>query len=408
MNDEKPINMHAPAGATKLGSEQDELFANQIACAIAVLLEATVRPGQPDGMPLCNAAFVMMKALDHLLRGAGLDDAEARRAVYRDLAGVFDDAPEPVETDAAAQDVATEEGFAVQGPVKVWAEDDPSADLERTLVQVRLVAAANAMLIRLALRAGEADGIALIDATNIGYLTGAILLELAGVSPETRTELLERARWFYEGVQPFLVRPELDADAENAKTIEQLGWQVRQRLSPPPSAHGGGGRRRTEPSPRGGTEMPSREAYEKLARDRLVVGDLIAYDVPVITIQTKGRAYGRISRAVVEKGVALPELTLGQAKFVATTPGKGYVFLALWSDDNRYTEQHIAGCVRACVAAASRHGIPLIAMPILGGKREGPGLLHAMERGVEEAVDQLDAADRLVPEVVFVTDVQLA
>ena len=154
--------------------------------------------------------------------------------------------------------------------------------------------------------------------------------------------------------------------------------------------------------------MPSREAYEKLARDRLVVGDLFAYDVPVVTIMTKGRAYGRISRAVVEKGVALPELTLGQARFVATTAGKGHLFLALWSDDNRYTEPHIAGCVRACVAAASRHGIPLIAVPILGGKREGPGLLHAMERGIEEAVDQLDAADRRVPEVVFVTDMQLA
>ena len=153
--------------------------------------------------------------------------------------------------------------------------------------------------------------------------------------------------------------------------------------------------------------MPSKEIYEKLAHERLIVGDLFAYDVPVIPIKTQGRWYGQLSRAVVDKGVTLPDLTLGQARFVPTTEGKGYLFLALWSDDNSYSERLIAGCVHACVAEASRKGVPLVALPILGGKREGPRLLHAMERGVEEATDQLGAADRPVPDVVFVTDMRL-
>ena len=219
MNDQTPIHMHAPEGATKLGSQRDELLANHVACAIAMLLEATVRPAQPDGMPLYNAAFVLMKALDHLLRGAGLDDAAERRAICRDLDGVFDDAPELPEQDAAAEDVVAADELCVQGPVKVWGEDDPEANVDRTLLQVRSVAAASAGLIQVALRAGEPDGIALIDATHIGYLTGTVLLEFAGVSPETRTELLEHARRFYAGVQPFVVRPELDAEPENAASM---------------------------------------------------------------------------------------------------------------------------------------------------------------------------------------------
>ena len=153
--------------------------------------------------------------------------------------------------------------------------------------------------------------------------------------------------------------------------------------------------------------MPSKEIYEKLARDRLVVGDLFTYDVPVIPIKTKGRWYGRISRAVVERGVELPQLTLGQARYVATGDATGHLFLALWSDDNVYTERHIAGCVSACINEASRNRLARIALPILGGRVDGPRLLYAMEMGVEHAVDQLDAADRMVPEVVFVTDMNL-
>lgn len=214
MNDENPIDIHAPAGAIHFRSAKDELFANHVAAAMAVLVEAVMRPGQPGGMPLQTAAFVLVKALDHVLQGAGVGDAEARRTMYRELAGVFDDAP---ESDSEVQEIASDDELAVSGPVKVWAEDDPEADLERTVLQVRAVAAANAALIRLALRAGEPDGIALIDATHIGYLTGALVLEIAGVSPETRAELLDRARWFYEGVQPFLIRPA--EGAEDAVTL---------------------------------------------------------------------------------------------------------------------------------------------------------------------------------------------
>jgi hypothetical protein len=207
-----PIDVHAPVGAIRFGSAKDELFANHVAAAMAVLVEAVVRPGQPGGMPVHNAAFVLVKALDHVLQGAGVGDVEERRAMYRELAGVFDDTPESAEIDSEEQTIAGDDELAVSGPVKVWAEDDPEADLDRTLLQVRAVAAANAALIRFALRAGESDGIALIDATNIGYLTGALVLEIAGVSPETRAELLDRARWFYEGVQPFLIRPAQGAD----------------------------------------------------------------------------------------------------------------------------------------------------------------------------------------------------
>lgn len=42
----------------------------------------------------------------------------------------------------------------------------------------------------------------------------------------------------------------------------------------------------------GGASGVGHERFEKLGRERIVVGDLFAYDVAVIPVQTKGRYYG--------------------------------------------------------------------------------------------------------------------
>ena len=145
------------------------------------------------------------------------------------------------------------------------------------------------------------------------------------------------------------------------------------------------------------------ERFEKLGRERIVVGDLFAYDVAVIPIQTKGRYYGSISRALAAKGVPVPDLALGCAVYVESVPGRGYMFVALWSDDNTYTPAHIYACGRACIRRASTLRLPQLAFPLLGGN-ERFRFVGAMEKAVDDAMDEADERDQHMPEVVFVTD----
>lgn len=148
------------------------------------------------------------------------------------------------------------------------------------------------------------------------------------------------------------------------------------------------------------------EQYRQLARERLVVGDLFTYDVSVVTIMTEGRYYGALSRAVTGAGVTLPKLALGCAEYVETAPGKGLVFLALWNDGNVYSPGLVYGCTRACIKQASRHGLPKLAMPLLGGN-ERAKFIGAMEQAVDHAEDEADERDEPMPNVVFVTDHEL-
>lgn len=160
--------------------------------------------------------------------------------------------------------------------------------------------------------------------------------------------------------------------------------------------------------------IPNRRQYEAgrddyfraLARERIVIGDLFAYDVPVVTIMTQGRSYGSLSKRVTAMGVELPQLSLGCAEYVETSQGKGFVFVALWSDDNIYTPRLIYDCTRGCLKQASRHVLPEIAFPLLGGN-ERARFIGAMEQAVDHAEDEADERDDHMPSVVFVTDLEL-
>lgn len=152
---------------------------------------------------------------------------------------------------------------------------------------------------------------------------------------------------------------------------------------------------------------PSRAGhFRELARERIVVGDLFTYDVVVVPIKTRGQWYGSISRAVDQRGVPFPDLALGCAEYVEVSPGHGFVFVALWNDSSEYTPALIYGCTRASIKQASRHVLPGLAFPLLGGNK-GTEFIGVMEQAVDDAMDETDERDDHMPDVVFVTDREL-
>lgn len=152
---------------------------------------------------------------------------------------------------------------------------------------------------------------------------------------------------------------------------------------------------------------PSRDPYFRgLARERIVIGDLFEYDAYVVPIKTRGQYYGSISKAVAERGVRFPELALGCAEYVAVAPGRAMIFVALWNDNNAYTPAHIYACTRACIKQASLHALTRLAMPLLGGN-EREKFIGAMEQAVDDAMDETDEIDAPMPDIVFVTDLEL-
>jgi hypothetical protein len=152
---------------------------------------------------------------------------------------------------------------------------------------------------------------------------------------------------------------------------------------------------------------PSRaEHVRELARERTVVGDLFTFDAPVVPIETRGQYYGSISRAVAQQGVSFPDLALGCAERVVTASGRTLIFVALWSDDNTYTPALIYNCTAACQKQASLHRVPKIALPLLGGNQRHR-FTGAMEQAVDDAMDETDEKNEHMPDVVFVTDVEL-
>jgi hypothetical protein len=144
--------------------------------------------------------------------------------------------------------------------------------------------------------------------------------------------------------------------------------------------------------------LPLMAFYEKEARGKLVEGDLFTFPVPVITVMTKGRPYGALSQRVSRDGVIIPELVLTQAKYQAP-----YMFVALWTDESAYTPEMLFDCGANCMLQAGAQGLEQISFPILGGKG-GEKFLWAVEKGVFEAVDVLDAAGKPVPKHIYVTD----
>ncbi len=153
--------------------------------------------------------------------------------------------------------------------------------------------------------------------------------------------------------------------------------------------------------------LPARDVhFRELARDRIVIGDLFTYAVAVVTIKTRKQYYGAISRAVAARNIPFPDLALGCAEYVEVSPGSGFIFVALWNDDNVYSPSHVYNCTRACIKQASRHSLGQIAFPLLGGN-ERHKFIGAMEQAVDDAMDETDERGELMPEVVFVTDKEL-
>lgn len=148
------------------------------------------------------------------------------------------------------------------------------------------------------------------------------------------------------------------------------------------------------------------ERYRELARARLVRGDLFAFPYPVVTIMTGGRFYGSLSRTVVSAGVEVPDLAFGCAAFARTGVDKSFVFVALWNDGNEYSPKQVYDCTRACVKQAQVHGLPQLAMPLLGGN-ERASFVGAMDQAIDHAEDEAGEAEAEMPEVVLVTDLEL-
>lgn len=147
--------------------------------------------------------------------------------------------------------------------------------------------------------------------------------------------------------------------------------------------------------------MLDKPFFEQEALEKLTFGNLFDYETPVIPIKTAGRSYGSISRQVVDRGFAIPDVPLGGARFAAP-----YIFVALWSDDSRYTAKLLGACGASCMRVASQRAMPRLVLPLLGGK-EGMSWLWAVGKGILEQGDELDEADQFVPDHIYVTDKKL-
>lgn len=140
------------------------------------------------------------------------------------------------------------------------------------------------------------------------------------------------------------------------------------------------------------------DEFRNAAVKKIVSGDLFSWRNPVITIKTKGRTYGALSRHADSLGVPLPDLVLGCAAFLDP-----YIFVALWDDESPYTPQLFASCAATILHTASRNGIPLVAIPLLGGKKEAMSQLGIVEEALVLAADDLDDRECPVPDWIYVT-----
>ncbi len=137
------------------------------------------------------------------------------------------------------------------------------------------------------------------------------------------------------------------------------------------------------------------------AKVRARVGDLFSYPAVVVTIESGGRAHGRISKDVVARGIALPTLALGECVY-ERVGAKDYVFACLWEPGSEYDEGLVRQLTTRALQLASQHEIETLAFPLLGGSeahRFVEVMIEAMLR--EERV--LSEAGRSVPRGLIVT-----
>ena len=140
------------------------------------------------------------------------------------------------------------------------------------------------------------------------------------------------------------------------------------------------------------------ESFGLEAMKKVVHGDLFTWKNPVITIKTRGRTYGRLSRHADELGLALPDLMLGCASFQDP-----YIFVALWDDESAYSPRLLSSCAASILSAASRNNVALVAIPLLGDKKDAVNNLRLIEEALCKTADELDARDRHVPDWIYVT-----
>lgn len=132
-----------------------------------------------------------------------------------------------------------------------------------------------------------------------------------------------------------------------------------------------------------------REFLESL----IIEGDLFAHESFVVTVKSRGRWYGRVSREAVQRfrGLRVPHLAWGTCKS-QRLEDRTVVFACQWDDASEYTAPLIAGLAESAVLTAARAGCAEIAMPLFGGDKK-ERLKPAMGAGILRALDLLDEAD---------------
>ena len=140
--------------------------------------------------------------------------------------------------------------------------------------------------------------------------------------------------------------------------------------------------------------------------ERLVSEDLFDFPVFVVTIKTRGRIYGAISKDMKNRypTVRFPDLGWGLSSPVIDLPdGKKVIFTCLWKDQETgegYPPHVISGCTASAIGEAAKAGCEEIAMPLIGGgkKRER---IPWMGHGILEKTRQIEDRGMEPPEVLI-------
>jgi hypothetical protein len=141
-------------------------------------------------------------------------------------------------------------------------------------------------------------------------------------------------------------------------------------------------------------------------------GDVFAFDIAVVPIATGGRPAGKLAEQVVSKGLVLPDLQLGQARYRKMGPHR-HVYVAVQGETPvEWTPDFVFDVTSACLGAGSpraraQHGEEddaEIAIPVFGDGSQSAANLTIM-RDVVAQVAEAGVATGFMwcPKVVFVT-----
>lgn len=140
------------------------------------------------------------------------------------------------------------------------------------------------------------------------------------------------------------------------------------------------------------------EDYERLGKARLERGAVADVGGTVVSIRTGGRALDQVSRRLVERGVALPVLTVPESEH-GVVDGRAYVFIAVSVEDvPSWSEEHAGECACSALLAAAHAHMRTLAVPLFGGE----AFIATMEWAVHYIEDALEPTGISMPEVFFV------